>query len=212
MRVKSARQRKNPDNTDKPPLVCELNSEHVITPGTPYKHVQLHIRAHKHVRCAACPDWKIWEISDSLTAQVARIAHEFGEGLDDVSTVEDVTELLENAANDVREIAEARRESAQNMEEGFGHSTTQSEELEEQADALESWADEIETATVPDLPEPEEEDCEACGGTGLTDTPDQPCDECDGGKVTPEEPNDEQIGEWIGQCRDDLSIVEDCPV
>jgi rubrerythrin len=209
--VKSARVRKNPDNTLKPPLVCELNEAHVITPGKPYKHVKAHMRAPQRVRCADCPSWKIWEISDSLAAQLQQVAHEFGEGLNDVTSADDVTELLETAANSVREIAEVKRESAQNMEDGFGHPTPQSEELEEQADELESWADEIETATVPDMPELEEEDCDACDGTGLTDTPDEPCDECNEGKVTPEELDDEQLGEWIGQCRDDLTIVDEPP-
>lgn len=210
-RVKSAQRRKNADGSLKPPLVCELNANHVITPGTPYKHVKLHIGAHQYVRCADCPDWKIWEVSSSLDAQLQQVAYEFGEGLNDVSSEDEVTELLESAANTVREIAEARRESAQSMEDGIGHPTSQSQELEDQADQLESWADEIETAQVPEMPEPEEEDCDACGGTGLTDTPDEPCDECDGGQVKQEECTDDQIGEWIGQCRDELSIVDDRP-
>lgn len=57
----------------------------------------------------------------------------------------------------VREVAEEYRESAQNMEEGFGHSTYQSDELTDRADQLESWADDLDSVDIED-DEPTEDD------------------------------------------------------
>lgn len=60
--------------------------------------------------------------------------------------VEEVASLLETFAQDIREVAEGYTESADNMVEGFGHETYQSEEIREKAEALEGWADEVESA------------------------------------------------------------------
>lgn len=70
---------------------------------------------------------------------------------------EDCRAELESFAQTVREVGEEYTESASNIEEGFGHSTFQSEELTERAEALESWADELESWS-PDAEEPDEID------------------------------------------------------
>jgi len=65
----------------------------------------------------------------------------------DFSAAEDfdgIRQELETFAETVREVAEEYNESAQNIEDGFGHATYQSDELRERGEALESWADEIE--------------------------------------------------------------------
>jgi DnaJ-class molecular chaperone len=91
----------------------------------------------------------------------------------------------------VRDLAEEKRESAQNIENGFGHPTYQSEELTQQADDLETWADDIEQAEVPALVDypcdscqgEGESDCDACNGEGtITDQTDEdrPCGDCEG--------------------------------
>ncbi len=73
-------------------------------------------------------------------------AYAASESIDDAE-IEDLPAALTDAAESVREdVAEALRESAQNIEEGFGHPTSQSEELEERAEAFETWADELEQA------------------------------------------------------------------
>lgn len=212
VRVARARERRDNEGNVKPPLVCELDSTHVITPGTPYKHVKLHMRAPKHVRCADCPDWRIWDISSSMSARLEQIAFDFDTAIQSAENPDDVQSALEEAANAVREIAEEKRDGAQNIEDGFGHPTQQSDELVETADTLASWADEIEAAEVPDLPEPEDVDCETCSGTGITDVADQPCGDCDRGKVIADGLSEDELDEWRSTVADDVGIVHDCPV
>jgi hypothetical protein len=68
-----------------------------------------------------------------------------------------IREALEAFAATVREVGEGYEESAQNMEDGFGHETYQSQEIRERAEGLMSWADEIESWDFPG-DEPEQDD------------------------------------------------------
>jgi len=120
-------------------------------------------------RCASCPQWQVWEYSSSLSARVAEISHDFWNEVDNASDADEVQECLNSAAERVREIAEEKREGASNIEDGFGHSTYQSDELNDVADQLDSWADDIESADIPDYPEAEEHDCDDCEGSGEVD-------------------------------------------
>lgn len=195
-----------------------------IKPGTAYKHISPKSGPYggtQRNRHAAHPSWQVWDYSYSINAQAARISHDAMEQVSDVESPEDVEGILSEAAEAIRELAEQRRESAQNIEDGFGHATYQSEQLESDADELESWADEVEGTDVPDLPEPEEIDCDECGGTGeqevYVDGSDEPnvehCDECGGtGQVTPDDPTDEQMDEWRDEVQDALSVLDECPV
>jgi hypothetical protein len=54
--------------------------------------------------------------------------------------------IVETCIEGVREAAELYRESASSIEDGFGHSTFLTEEMNEHADELDSYADEIEDA------------------------------------------------------------------
>lgn len=200
----------------KPLQKCEV-CDAEIQVGQPFKWVHPK-SSYLRIRCDACPTWQPWDLSNALWARVAQIQADFP-GADSFDTPEDVQLALEDIAGQVRELAEEKRESAGNIEDGFGHSTYQSDELNETADSLDDWASEIEGADIPDLPEPEEEDCDECGGTGKSkggETPnddDVECLECDGtGKVTPDEPTDEQMDEWRAEVEDACSVVEDCPV
>lgn len=56
----------------------------------------------------------------------------------------DIKSIVEQCAEQVREAAEMWRESASNIEDGFGHTTSTSEEMEEHADTYEGVADEVE--------------------------------------------------------------------
>lgn len=67
---------------------------------------------------------------------------------------EELTSIAEAAAENAMEVVEELREGAQNIEDGFGHETYQSEELNERADELEG---QIEALADIDLPEPPEE-------------------------------------------------------
>jgi hypothetical protein len=186
--------------------------------GTPYKWIQPHGRGQMS-RHAGCPTWNVWEYSNSLSARIAQI--QAGDP-DSPESPEDITSWLEEKAGEIRELAEEKRESASNIEDGFGHATYQSDELNDIAEQLDSWADEVEQAEVPDFPEPEDEDCEECGGSGSIELPEDAdpeldsdvCPECGGGgQVTADEPTEEQLDEWreaaIEAAREAL---DNCPV
>jgi hypothetical protein len=127
-----------------------------ILPGMPYKWMSPRSGPYggrKLYRCEPCPSWQPWEYSQSMNALLAEISYNFATALDSAESGDDVQGALDEAAENVRSIAEGKRESAQNMEDGFQHSTSQSEELADTAGQLDSWADEIESATIPEFPE-----------------------------------------------------------
>jgi hypothetical protein len=69
------------------------------------------------------------------------------DALNEAGTVADISTALEDAASTARdELYEGLIESSDNIVEGFGHETTQSEELRERADAAETWAGEFDGA------------------------------------------------------------------
>ncbi len=144
-----------------------------IEVGTPYKHISpksgpyggATLRRHE-----ACPTWQVWDYSSSLSARTAQISHQGWESLDSAldgaTDISDIESVLSEIADEIRSLSEEKAEGASNIEDGFGHPTSQSEELQSIADELESWADDVENADVPEVPEPEEADCEQCEGTG----------------------------------------------
>lgn len=191
-----------------PNRTCERCSAE-IKPGDPYKHVSPKSGPYggrTRVRCAACPTWQPWDLSSALWARLAQIAHDFGTTLEEVESEDEVTSALEDAANEVREIAEEKREGAQNIEDGFGHPTSQSEELNEVADELDSWADEIEQVSLPDFPEPEEEDCGECLGSGEVE---EECPDCEGTGEDDATDEDEEV-EDCEECSGSGEITESC--
>lgn len=62
----------------------------------------------------------------------------------------DVGQIIEDCATGVREAAEMWTESADSIEDGFGHSTSQSDELREHAEVYEGVADEVEAVERED--------------------------------------------------------------
>lgn len=82
----------------------------------------------------------------------------------------DAEDAFQAAADAVEEIAEMHRESAHNIEEGFGHPTEQSEDFEYRAEAVAAAAEELREAEnefppEPDTEEPEEPDIPGWHGT-----------------------------------------------
>lgn len=202
-----------------------------IEVGQPYKHISPKSGPYGGrtlYRCADCPNWNVWEYSYSLSARTAQIAHDFWGEIDNAETEDDVTGALENAAQAVRDLAEEKRESAQNIEDGFGHPTSASEDLEQVADDLENWADEIESADVPEV---SDHGCSSCEGEGTEDcdqceegtvvaedgTGTGSCEQCDGtGKVECSEcgGSDDYVDldAWRDEVQNNVSIVDECPV
>ena len=74
-------------------------------------------------------------MSDSLAAALKLEAFE--------DRLEAVKGAVEAAHDDSEMVYEAFNEKADNIEDGFGHETMQSEELREWADEVESWRDEL---------------------------------------------------------------------
>jgi hypothetical protein len=69
---------------------------------------------------------------------------------------EEIEQILADAASAVRDVAEEYRESADTIRESFSESPT-ADECEEKAEALEAYADELESISV-DIPVPSHSD------------------------------------------------------
>jgi hypothetical protein len=198
-----------------------------IEVGTPYKHITPKSGPYggrKRSRHEGCPSWQVWDYSNSLSAQLARISYDFWGAVDSAESTDDIQSALDDAASSVNEIAEQKKESASNIEEGFGHPTSSSEQLEEIADGLESWASEIETADIPEMTTCEDctdgqMDCDDCEGTGKVETDESApdlvdCDECNGTGTRDCDNCDgtgEDIDAWRDEVRDNVTIVDEAP-
>lgn len=173
----------------KPLFKCGWCKEEIAL-GTPYKWIEPHGSA-VLTRHEACPTWHVWEYSNSLSARIAQIQSESAP--ETVESEDEANDWLAGKASEIRELAEEKRESASNIEDGFGHATYQSDELNQTADDLESWADDVESTDLPEYPEAEEQDCES----GNHGDQDDVCEVCGGTmKFTPDEPTEDQIDEW----------------
>ncbi len=157
------------------------------------------------VRHAGHPSWHPWEYTQALWAMVAQIQYEAEQAINSAESADDVQSALDDAVSAANELAEEKRANAQTVEDGFGHPTSTSEELNERADALEEWASQMESVSVPDYPEAEGE-CEPCSGTGKV--AEEECEACGGdgqAKVT-----DDMIDEWRSEIDGDvLQVVQD---
>lgn len=116
-----------------------------IEPGMGYRFIEPRYGAMKkrHLECAAfrASDMTSGKMSGVYAAQegVEDFLAEW-DGLDRA----DLVAALEQAADEIEAVADEYEESAQNIEDGFGHSTMQSEELAEAA--REDWAEALRSA------------------------------------------------------------------
>jgi len=145
------------------PLTCNFCGK-PINIGDPYKWVapRAHRAAHgtKKSRHTTCPAWKPSELTSSHHLATIYAAQEDAEASmanlavssvgETVEVAEQLQEIAETFSEAIMEANESYTESADNIEEGFGHETYQSEELREKAEAVESWADEVSSFTVDD--------------------------------------------------------------
>jgi len=139
------------------PQTCEKCGKKIPV-GSSYKHCSPRAhraaRGYKRIRCDSCPSWRPSELTSSGALSALYGAQESAEdALDewDGESIDDVRSILEDCASGIREAAETYRESAQNIEDGFGHSTSTSEDLVAKADNLESGADEVESVDLDDF-------------------------------------------------------------
>jgi hypothetical protein len=161
--------------------------------GQPYKWFKAK-RSYGGVRYNYHPDCHI-PPSHRTTSRMGTI-YDAQESFDPGETIDDIESALSEFAQTVRDVAEEYRESASNIEEGFGHSTYQSEELAEKAETLDSWADDLESVDL-DTDEPETADDE---------TPDD-TDQQREAKLA------ETIEAWLEEQREKArDAVNECPV
>lgn len=207
-----------------PNHACEKCGKKIAV-GAPYKHVTPKSGPYggrTRRRCAECPTWQAWDLSNALWARIAQAVDEAQDGVSDAVNAhssDDAESALSSAAESIRELAEEKADAAQNMEDGFGHETEQSMELRDQADQLEQWADEIESADIPDFPEEPEGDvpCADCDGEGTKEPegdgePTQ-CPKCEGqGEVAATEVTENQITDWESEVEDAASILDNSPL
>lgn len=130
-----------------------------IEPGQPYIWWKFRYGG-KIKRCTNCPRPRVSELiaSDKLSRVCAA-----GESIEDAlaefdktGELEDLKSAAESAAEELREVAQEYRDSADNVESGMNNRMPICDELEEKADNLESKADEIESA-ASDLEEFDED-------------------------------------------------------
>jgi hypothetical protein len=203
-----------PDKTRPlPPRQCERCGAE-LSIGKPFRVISIkrQVGGTDRFRCMSCPIWQPWEVSNSLSARVQQIqAADF-----DVSEVEDESGAQDAAtvlADQIRELAEEKAESAQNMEDGFGHATSASDEIREQAEQLESWAGEMEGLSFEDPPDT---DCTECEGQGKIIDPGEPddptdCSACNG--TGEREVPDEEWDEWRESVRQVIQdALDNCPI
>lgn len=128
-----------------------------IAYGQPYKWFKQKrarggVKISYHPGCPILPSHR----TTSRMGQVYDAQAEF-----DAYSCEGVDELkvgLEVLAEVVVSVADEYRESVENMEAGFGHRTSQADELEERAEALEAWAEELQEWEPSEESPPERED------------------------------------------------------
>ena len=194
-----------------PPETCDKCGKEILV-GDPYKHITPRSGPYggrRMTRCGTCPTWRRWDYSSSLSARIEQIQWQFEQDVAGAESADDFSSAATNAAESIRELAGEKRDSSESLESGFGHSTSQSEELAEQADSLESWADEIEGVDFTD-PEPEEDTCDDCDGEGTLEG--ETCGQCEGtGSFTPDVPSDDTLGSWQDEMIE-LSGINESPV
>jgi len=144
----------------KSPGKC-LKCDRQIKKGDPYIFWKFRYGG-KRIRCGQCPRPRQSELtsSDKLSRCYAA-----GESIGDAiatfrdgGDLEDLKDVLDGSAGEIREVADEYRDSASNVESGMnGNRMPICDELEEKADNLESKADEIESASS-DLEEFDEEE------------------------------------------------------
>lgn len=159
-----------------PPHKCDApGCGKTIEVGTPYKWVQPKSSAYggrKRFRHGDCPSWKSWELSNSLSARIEQAL----DGEYDENDPESVADHLSSVAENIRSLGQEEVEKADNMESGFGHPTSMSDQIKEQGESLDSWADDIESK-ADDARAIESETCEDCSGSGKVE-----CQGCNGTK------------------------------
>lgn len=141
-----------------------------IKVGDPYKWLALNTGygSTRKNYCTSCTPRQSDMTSSDKLSQLYAAQENVEDALDaDGWTRDDIAQALRDAGEQAQGVAEEYTESADNIEEGFGHETQMSEEIREKAESCEEWssvldaaADEVESADDPDDDESLREDNE----------------------------------------------------
>lgn len=180
------------------PTTCEKCGK-ALPAGSSYKwcapRAGKFARGRKRIRCSDCPRWRASETTSSGHLATLYGAQEaFGDALNawDGEDAEALRSALTDLASGVREAGESYGESAQNIEDGFQHETSMSQELREKSESLVSWADEIESAA---------EDIEDFDEDAALEEAEE---EVYTGEAPPEDETDEQKVARLAEFQDDI--------
>lgn len=168
-----------------PPRKCDYPAcpqpDKDIAIGTPFKCLSIKQQwgGRELFRHEGCPTWQQWEYSDSLSAKISRIQSASLDP-DNWESEDDARGAAGEIADQIEELADEKEEAGQNMEDGFGHATSASDELIEQSEAIRSWGEEVRDVDLPEFPEADPGDC----------------DDKDCGLDHTEVPGHEQLDQW----------------
>lgn len=140
----------------KPPLRCDYCGKDIEI-GTPYKHVTPRSGprgGQQRNRHELCPTWRPSQLSSSKMAAIMAAQEALDDTIGQAETFDDIQQLVADVAQAARDVSMEYAESADNIEAGFGHEIEKSSELREKSEALESWADELESALSGEDEEP----------------------------------------------------------
>lgn len=143
------------------PLKCSRCGA-TIKAGDEYRKFK-RFRSPKVVRCmkSECAP-RASELTGSSSRSAIYSANEQGvDGLAGATCISDLQSVRDDVVAAIEEAAEACREAASNIEDGFQHETEQSQQLNELADAVDSWKDEVEQVDLDDTSITVE--CQRCG-------------------------------------------------
>ena len=138
----------------------------VILAGMSYRWAKPRVhRAASGMKLVRCMGSKcMFRPSDLTTSKMAGV-YAAQESLADAMagdfTPNDLLNSLQEAAETVRGVGEEHREGATAIEDGFGHETSQSGEMNEKADALDEYADALEGVSIDDADEYDDLETEA---------------------------------------------------
>lgn len=141
-----------------PNFVCEHCGTEILV-GKPYKHITTRAGGERvtRYRCSTCPDWNPWDISNALSAQIARLTVENSLAVTPQDTSpEPFRDRLNATRAHAATLGVAKRESAEAIRVGFsyGRPSPHADSIDAQAQALEKWSTDLAAAaqSVPDYP------------------------------------------------------------
>lgn len=120
---------------------------HSVQPGEAYKRIDKMSGPRSSYTLIFCSEHnpRTSHLLSGRNAELAEIVESIEDSLDGIEENADIESALESAVSDIEEFSSNIRESAENMEMGFGHSTAQTEAMNETANELEEWVSNIES-------------------------------------------------------------------